>query len=177
MFLYLKISEQICVPRKGCSVWIWLCSSVPWSDWGFSQLQRQEENRVNTEIKTSELSRKTCSAEFRPQNLLNTGWCSVPCPRVVGLLSDVSSSFSAVILRNSRRKVSPGALFPAAVFSHCRGRPRPRGVAPPAAAGGEQPPERPRRAQSTGAAAGGEHSAERSLMDRSVWKRSSGFNI
>lgn len=135
------------VPRKGCSVWIWFCLSISWSDWGFFQLQRQKENRVNyfkPEIKTSEFSRKTCSAEFRPQNLLNTGWCSVPCPPAVGLLYDVSSSFSAVILRNSRRKVSP------VPFSHCGGRPRPRGLAPPAAAGGEQPPERPGRAHPPG---------------------------
>lgn len=160
VFLYFKISEQMYVPRKGCSVWIWFCSSLPWSDWGFSQLQRQKKSWVNKpNLKDLRIFKENLQRRVSTTKLVENRlpFCAMSSCRgfasvrrsIMFLLLFFPPQLSSGI-PGERWVRSPFPAVPAALLS--RRRPRPRGLAPPAAAGGEQ--QRGARIPGTAAADG-----------------------
>lgn len=160
------------VPRKDCSVWIWFCSSLPWSDWGFCELQRQKESWVNKpklkdlRIFKENLQRWVSTTKLVENRLLFCamsscrGFASVRCFMMFLLLLFPQLSSR---IPGERWVRSPFPAVPAALRS--RRRPRPRGLAPPAAAGGEQ--QRGARASPR----------PPRPMQRSGWRCSSGFHL
>lgn len=105
------MSEEMCVPRKGSSFWVWFCFSLRWSEWGSSQLRRQRKGKLSKYVNQKRRPQSCEGEPAVPSSSYKSCWklVIVLCCILVPWLDIVSPSFHSYPQERQQKGKSPAS--------------------------------------------------------------------